>query len=128
MADNVSGRDVYRGGAGVSGERRGGAETIDRAYPAEDLAGRERADTAQVGQGGAGVGDCGLYVCGGLSDAAVQLAYLSDQVGGKATQGSAGCIAGTDPRRSSAARSAVRSRFAPAGMRLVSTTWRRLTV
>jgi hypothetical protein len=54
-------------------------------------------DTAQVGQSGAGVGDCGLDVCGGLGDAAVQLAYLSDEIGGQATQGSAGCIAGTDP-------------------------------
>ena len=97
MADNISGRDVYRGGAGVGGKRGGAAETIDRAYPAEDLAGGQRTDTAQVGQSGAGVGHCGLYVCGGLGDAAVQLAYLSDQVGGKATQGSAGYIAGTDP-------------------------------
>jgi hypothetical protein len=43
MADNISGRHVYRGGAGVGGERGGGAETIDRAYPAEDLAGGQRA-------------------------------------------------------------------------------------
>jgi hypothetical protein len=80
LADNISGRDVYRSAAGVGGEGGGGAETIDRAYPAKDFAGRQRADTAQVGQSGAGVGDCGLYVCGGLGDAAVQLAYLRDQV------------------------------------------------
>ena len=78
MADNISGGYVDRGGAGVGGERGRGAETIDRADPAEDLACGQRADTAQVCQSGAGVGNRGLDFCGGLGDAAVQLAYLSD--------------------------------------------------
>jgi hypothetical protein len=64
---------------------------------AQDFAGGQRADTAQVGKSGAGVGDCGLCVCDGFGDAAVQLSYLSDQVGGKAPHGFAGCIAGPDP-------------------------------
>ena len=55
MAVNISGRYVDRGGAGVGGERGRGAEPIDRADPAEDLASRQRADTDQVGQSGAGV-------------------------------------------------------------------------
>ena len=97
MADNIAGGHVDRGGAGVGGERGGGTETIDCADPAEDLARGQRADTAQLGQSGAGVGDCGLDVGGGLGDAAVQLAYLSDQIYGEAAQGFAGCIAGPDP-------------------------------
>jgi hypothetical protein len=85
MAENISGRYVDRGGAGVGGERGRGAEPIDRADPAEDLASRQRADTDPVGQSGAGVVNRGLDVSGCLGDAAVQLTYLSDQVGGKAT-------------------------------------------
>ena len=92
MADNISGRYVDRRGIGVGGEPGRGVETIDRGDPAEYLAGRQRADTDQVGQGGAGVGNRGLDVSGCLCDAAVQLTYLSDPVGGKATQGSAGSI------------------------------------
>ena len=122
MADNISGGHVDRGGAGVGGERGRGAESIDGADPAQDLARRQRTDTAQLGESGAGGADGGLDVGGGLGDAAVQLTYLGDQVGGKATQGSAGSIARTDPAQQLGGRSAVRSRSAPAGMRLVSTT------
>jgi len=57
MTHYISGRYVDWGGAGVGSERGGGAETIDRTDPAQNLAGRQCADTAQVGQRGAGVGD-----------------------------------------------------------------------
>ena len=98
VADNVAGGHIDRGGAGVGGERSGGAESVDRADPAEDLAGGQRADTEQLGQGGArmsvtAVGDVG----GGFGDAAVQVAYLGDEVHGEAAQGLAGGIAGSDP-------------------------------
>ena len=53
------------------------------------------ADTAQLGEGGAGGGNGGLDVGGGFGDAAVQVAYLGDEIGGEAPQGFAGCIAGT---------------------------------
>jgi hypothetical protein len=70
---------------------------MDGANPAQNLSGRQRADTAQRGQSGAGVGNCGLYVGGGFGYASVQLTYLGDQVYGEATQRFAGGIAGTDP-------------------------------
>ena len=57
MPDNISGGHVDRGGAGVGGERRRGAESIDGADPAEDLARGQGADAAQFGESGAGGGD-----------------------------------------------------------------------
>ena len=96
VADNISGGHVDRGGTGVGGERGRGAESIDGADPAQDLARGQGTDTAQLGESGAGGGDGGLDVGGGLGDASVQLACLRDQVGGEAAQGFAGGIAGTD--------------------------------
>jgi hypothetical protein len=84
MADNNSGGHVDRGGTGVGGERGSGTASIDGADPAEDLARGQGTDTAQLGESGAGGGDGGLYIGGGLGDAPVQLTYLRDQVGGEA--------------------------------------------
>jgi hypothetical protein len=97
MADGISGGHINRSCTGVGGERGGGTETIDRADPAEYLAGGQRADTAQVGQRGAGFGDCSLYVGGGFGDAAVQLTDLSDEVRREPAQCSTGGIAGANP-------------------------------
>ena len=76
---NVAGGHFDRGGAGVGGERGRGAESIDGADPAEDLARGQSTDAAQFGESCAGGGDGGLDVGAGLGDAAVQLAYLGDQ-------------------------------------------------
>ena len=99
VADNISGGHVDRGGAGVGGERGRGAESIDGADPAQDLARRQGTDTTHLGESGAGGGDGGLDVGGGLGDAPVQLAYLRGQVGGEAAHGFAGGVAGTDPAK-----------------------------
>ena len=53
-------------------------------------------DAAQFGESCAGGGDGGLDVGGGLGDAAVQSAYLGDEVHMEAAQGLVGGIAGTD--------------------------------
>ncbi len=79
VADNVAGGHVDRGGSGVGGERSRGAESVDRAHPAEDRARGQRADTEQLGEGGPGCGDGGVDVGGGFGDAPVQVAYLGDQ-------------------------------------------------
>ena len=61
----------------------------------QDLARGQGADATQLGQGGAGGADGGLDVGGCLGDAAVQLAYLGDEVG-EAAQDFAGGVAGPD--------------------------------
>ena len=129
VADNISGGHVDRGGAGVGGERGGGAESIDGADAAEDLARRQGTDLHSSVR----VVPEAVTAAWDVVSAALAMRRSSWRISATRSVASpaqdfAGGIAGTDPGRSSAARSAVRSRWAPAGMRLVSTTWRRLMV
>ncbi|MDT0351460.1 hypothetical protein [Pseudonocardia charpentierae] len=64
MAHDVSGGQLDGGGAGVGGERGGGAEAVHVPDPGEDLPGVQVTDSAQLGQGAAAgldsVGDLGV--------------------------------------------------------------------
>ena len=77
VAHDVSGGHLDGGGAGVGGERGGGAEAVHVPDPGEDLPGVEVTDSAQLGQGAAagldGVGDLGVRD----ADAPVEVADLA---------------------------------------------------
>ena len=126
VADNISGGDLDRGGAGVGGERGCGAETLmsptrPRILPAVSRRCRTgRSAWCRTARPAVDVG-------GGRGDAAVQLPDLSDQIDGEAAQGLRG-VARPDRAQQSAARSAVELPVRPAGKSRVSTTWSRLTV
>jgi len=79
VADNVSGGHVDRGGAVVAGERGGGAEPIDGADPAEDLAAVKspmpHSSVRVVPEAVTAV----LMSAAALGDPTVQVAYLGDQ-------------------------------------------------
>jgi hypothetical protein len=95
VADHLAGGHLDGGGAGVTGERGGRAEATDITDAAEDLAGGQRAETMQRGQGGAGCADGHLDIIGGLGDAAIELAHLADQIHRQGAQRLGGGVAGS---------------------------------
>ena len=102
VAHHLAGGHLGGGGAGVAGERGGRAEATNITDVAEDLAGGQRAETMQLGQGGAGCADGHLDIIGGLGDPAIELAHLLTR---SIARGSvlAAASRGRTPRKSSAA-------------------------
>ena len=91
-----------------------------------DFGGVEDPDSGELGQGGSGCFDGSCDVAGGFGDATVECADLGDEVSGQAAQRLRATSRDRIWRRMSAARSAVRPRAAPDGVRWVSRTCNRL--
>jgi hypothetical protein len=91
----TSPEDTSMGAVLVAGERGGRAEATNITDVAEELAGGQRAETMQLGQGGAGRADGHLDIIGGLGDPAIELAHLADQIHRQGTQRLGGGVAGS---------------------------------
>src|SRR5271163_4495561 len=89
----TSPEDTSMGAVLVAGERGGRAEATNITDVAEELAGGQRAETMQLGQGGAGRADGHLDIIGGLGDPAIELAHLADQIHRQGTQRLGGGVA-----------------------------------
>lgn len=87
VADDIAGRGLDRGSAGVGSKRPSGTKPINTADQDKDLASQQRADPVQLSQGDIAGGHSGGDLRGSRGNALIESADLADQVAGQRMRG-----------------------------------------